>query len=63
LLSQAATLSNCGDVLKLETPTMPRNRAWGQGNDLGYGKSALDETMDNPQPSPTGVILWVQFTD
>ena len=23
----------------------------GQGNDLGYGKSAQDATMGNPQPS------------
>jgi len=34
---------------------MPINRAWGQGNDLGYSKNSKDTTMDNPQPNPTGV--------
>ena len=42
-----ATPSNCGDVLKLKTPTMARNRSWGQDNDLGYGKSSLDDTSNS----------------
>ena len=46
-----ATLSNCGDFLKLYLPSVARERLHGQGNDLGYGKNDKDITMDYPQPS------------
>ena len=37
----------------------------GRVNSPGYGKTAKDVTMDNPQPSPKDPLLglWMQFTD
>ena len=61
-----ATLSNCGEVLKLRLPSQGGNSLDGQGNDLGYGKNDEDTTMDNPQPSPKRsckMDAWMQFTD
>ena len=46
-----ATLSNCGEFLKLYLPSISRKSVYGRGNDLGYGKNDRD-IMDNPQPSP-----------
>ena len=46
-----ATLSNCGDVLKLSRPSLVLKSQGGQVNSLGYGKTVKDVTMDNPQPS------------
>ena len=56
-----ATLSNCGNVLKLQQPSMPRKRVYGQGNDLGYGKIVEDATMDNPQPSPKSHCCTIRY--
>ena len=36
-----ATLTNCGNRLKLQLPSRGRNTRDGQGNDLGYGKNAV----------------------
>jgi hypothetical protein len=47
-----ATPSNCGKFLKPALPSGRRKAVRGRGNDLGYGKNALDATMDDPQPSP-----------
>jgi len=52
-----ATLSNCGETLKLTLPTTRlkaeklgaliretgESLTWGRGKDLGYGKNVLDE--------------------
>ena len=46
----AATLSNCGKVLKLTLPLSCRKAVAAPVNDLGYGKNAGDVTMDNLQP-------------
>jgi len=53
----SATLSNCGNTLKLVVPNADGNIQHGQGNDLGYGKNLRDVTMDNPQPSPKDKLL------
>ena len=47
-----ATPSNCGKFLKPTATKLAPKGASGRGNDLGYGNSAEDTTMDNPQPSP-----------
>jgi hypothetical protein len=47
-----ATPSNCGKFLKLSVTKHAPKGARGRGNDLGYGKSTPDATMDDPQPSP-----------
>ena len=39
----AATLSNCGDTLKLVLPSHDGNMHDGQVNDLGYGKNVQDD--------------------
>jgi hypothetical protein len=57
LAETKATLSNCGDPLKLQVPNRRGNTAGGQGNDLGYGKNLEDIAMGNPQPSPTSHCL------
>ena len=44
-----ATLTNCGNRLKLQLPSRGRNTRDGQGNDPGYGKSGT--RLANPQPS------------
>jgi hypothetical protein len=41
----------------------PKGWVQHQGNDLGYGKSTEDVTMDDPQPSAKGPGLRVQFND
>jgi hypothetical protein len=46
-----ATLSNCGEFLKLLLPSSHGNIDCGRVNSPGYGKNAKDATMDNPQPS------------
>lgn len=38
-----ATLSNCGDTLKLALPSHDGNMHDGQVNDLGYGKNVQDD--------------------
>ena len=48
-----ATPSNCGEFLKLSATKQALKGACGRGNDLGYSNNAPDDTMDNPQPSPT----------
>jgi hypothetical protein len=50
--SRPATPSNCGKFLKLSVTKHAPKGARGRGNDLGYGKSTPDATMDDPQPSP-----------
>ena len=37
-----ATLSNCGESLKLQLPQPPERDGVHQGNDLGYGNNAGD---------------------
>ena len=37
-----ATLSNCGESLKLQLPQPPERDGAHQGNDLGYGNNAGD---------------------
>jgi len=58
-----------GDTVKLREPpkdlaTKPSGKpGGGQGNDLGYGNNARDESlvlrdeMDNPQPSPASDLV------
>ena len=53
-----ATLSNCGEFLKLYLPSISRKSVYGRGNDLGYGKNDRD-IMGNPQPSPK---VWLMLT-
>jgi hypothetical protein len=49
---RVATLSNCGDTLKLHLPN-DNNIIVAMGKkDHGYGKNGEDVTMGNPQPSP-----------
>jgi hypothetical protein len=52
---QTATLSNCGDILKLQSakPILETGR-WPGRETLGTATTSADETMDNPQPSPNG---------
>ena len=58
-----------GDTVKLRehpkaSSTKRRSKELrGQVNCLGYGKNDEDATMGNPQPSPKGDSLWMQFTD
>jgi hypothetical protein len=42
LITYMATLSNCGNTLKLSLPSWTRKRSNGQGNDLGYGNNEKD---------------------
>jgi hypothetical protein len=60
-----ATPSNCGEVLKLQLPTQPGNRAGGQGNDPGYGKNVEDVqwTIRSQALRGASELLRVQFTD
>ena len=51
-----ATPSNCRELLKLSPPNQGRNALGGHVNSVGYGKSVRDDTMENLQPSPKGVI-------
>jgi len=44
-----ATLSNCGNTLKLSLPSWTRKRSNGQGNDLGYGNNEKDAYNSNGQ--------------
>jgi hypothetical protein len=39
VVEMPATLSNCGNPLKLRLPSRGGNTRGGQGNDLGYGKN------------------------
>ena len=61
--------SGRSDTIELrEVPKAPHTKREpkgerGQGNDLGYGNSGGDATMGNPQPSPKGVRLRMQFRD
>ena len=59
----SATLSNCGEALKLLYTKLCEKSLSGQGNDLGYGKSdkrwshfiiltCKMSEMGYPQPSP-----------
>lgn len=52
---QTATLSNCGDILKLQSakPVLETGR-WPGRETLGTATTSADETMDDPQPSPNG---------
>ena len=58
-----------GDTVKLRehpkaSSTKRRSKERrGQVNDLGYGDNDEDATMGNPQPSPKGASLRMQFTD
>ena len=54
---QTATLSNCGDILKLQSakPILETGR-WPGRETLGMATTSADETMDDPQPSPNGRI-------
>ena len=47
-----ATLSNCGESLKLQLPQPTEKDGAHQGNDLGDGNNAED--LGDLQPSPTG---------
>ena len=56
-----ATLSNCGEILKLFTyQAVYENTLWPEQIASGYGNNGEDETMDNPHPSPKNRV---QFTD
>jgi hypothetical protein len=57
-----ATLSNCGDTLKLVSTNSggkprrgPMLTPWGGKKEARY--------VGNPQPSPYGLALWERFTD
>ena len=51
-----ATLSNCGDFLKLIATVSALKRVrHTRGNALGMVRTLLDITMDDPQPTPTGL--------
>jgi hypothetical protein len=47
-----ATLSNCGEVLKLRLPSQKGNFLMARVMTSGMVKTTEDVTMDNPQPSP-----------
>ena len=52
---QTATLSNCGDILKLQSAKpLPETGRWPGRETPGTATTSADVTMDNPQPSPVG---------
>ena len=52
LTREAATLPNCGDLLKPSVPSLGGNAAVAEPNRLGYGNKSRDAPMDDPQPTP-----------
>ena len=64
-MESVATLSNCGDLLKLSMPNCSGNTAAARVNSPGYGNNLRDVTMDNPQPTPKDLQpgLRKRFTD
>jgi len=60
-----ATLSNCGNTLKLSLPNTPSNRGCGGANSLRYGKNVKDwairsqtPTLDKEERSSTTKWQW-----